>query len=59
MSIKTFFTVVLVHDFEQTFHQDTLRRLRNILHRGEDLNAVVFQVFAVDRHLILVTGETI
>ena len=59
MSIKTFLTVVLVHAFEQTFQQDTLRRLWNILHRGEDLNAVVFQVFAVDRRFVFVTGKPI
>ena len=59
MSIKTFLAVILVHAFEQTFQQDAFGCLRNILHRGEDLNAVVFQVFAVDRHLVLVTGEAV
>ena len=59
MSIKIFRRIVLVHAFEQAFQQDPFRGIGNILHSGEYFDAVVFEVFAVDRHFILVAGETV
>ena len=59
MSIKTVCTVVLVHAFEQAFQQDAFGGIGNILHSGEYFYTVVFEVFAVDRHFILVAGESV
>ena len=59
MSIRTFRTVVLVHAFEQTLQEDAFRSFRDILHCGENLNAVVFEMFAVYRHLVLVAGKSV
>lgn len=59
MSIKTFRTVVLVHAFEERLKQNAFRSVRNIFHRGKYFDAVVFQVLAVDSHLVFVSGESI
>ena len=59
MSIKTVFRIILIHAFEQTFQKDSFRRVWNVFHGGHDFYAVVFQVFAVDRHLIFVAGESV
>ena len=59
MSIKTFFAVVLVHAFEERLKQNAFRSVRNIFHRGKYFDAVVLQVFAMNRHLVLITGKSI
>ena len=59
MSIKTFFGIILIHAFEQTFQKDSFRRVWNVFHGGHDFYAVVFQAFSVYRHLVLVAGESV
>ena len=59
MSIKKFLSEILVHAFEERLKQNAFRSVRNIFHRGKYFNTVVFQVFAVDSHLELVTGEPV
>lgn len=49
----------MLKPFKQTFEQDTFGRVGDVFHNGNELYTVVLQVLAVDRHLVLVTGEPV
>ena len=59
MSIKTFQRIVFSHAFKQTFKDDALRRVGNILHCRYKFDTVVAQRLFVHRHLVLVARKSV